>query len=117
MALSRKKKIIIGVSALVVLVLVIVISVVATRKDEPEVTTVKVDVRPELKSTVTASGEVRPVRYINLTSEVRGRIREIHVNAGEQVTKGRALVRVEPPQLQSSEEVQFPATQTSLHDV
>ena len=41
MALSRKKKIIIGVSALVVLVLVIVISVVATRKDEPEVTTVK----------------------------------------------------------------------------
>ena len=64
MALSRKKKIIIGVSALVVLVLVIVISVIATRKDEPEVTTVKVDVRPELKSTVTASGELRPIQYI-----------------------------------------------------
>ena len=36
MALSRKKKIIIGVSALVVLVLVVVISVIATRRDEPE---------------------------------------------------------------------------------
>jgi len=34
MALSRKKKIIIGVSALVVVVLIVVISVVATRKDE-----------------------------------------------------------------------------------
>src|SRR5256885_3185113 len=117
MALSRKKKIIIGVSALVVLVLVVVISVVATRKDEPEVTTVKIEVRPELRSTVTASGEVRPVRYIKLTSEVPGRILEIYVNAGDQVNKGQALVRVDPTQLQSSQEAQFAATQASISDV
>src|SRR6266480_4497421 len=117
MALSRKKKIIIGVSALVVLVLVIVISVVATRRDEPEVTTVKVDVRPELKSTVTASGEVRPVQYIKLTSEVPGRILEIYVNPGDIVKKGQALVRVDPTQLQSSQEAQFAATQASISDV
>lgn len=117
MALSRKKKIIIGVSALVVLVLVIVISVVATRKDEPEVTTVKVDVRPELKSTVTASGEVRPVRYIKLTSEVPGRILEIYVNPGDIVKQHQALVRVDPTQLQSSQEAQWAATQASLNDV
>src|SRR5947207_15119392 len=117
MALSRKKKIIIGVSALVVLVLVIVISVVATRRDEPEVTTVKVDVRPELKSTVTASGEVRPVRYIKLTSEVPGRILEIYVNPGDIVKQNQALVRVDPTQLQSSQEAQWAATQASLNDV
>src|SRR5437763_12543376 len=117
MALSRKKKIIIGVSALVVLVLVVVISVVATRKDEPEVTTVKVDLRPELKSTVTASGEVRPIRYIKLTSEVPGRIEEIYVNPGDMVTKGKPLVRVDPTQLQSSQEAQWAATQASLNDV
>src|SRR6266849_3470492 len=117
MALSRKKKIIIGVSALVLLSLIIIISVIATRKDEAEVTTVKVDVRPELKSTVTASGEVRPVRYIKLTSEVPGRIQEIYVNAGDQVKKGQALVRVDPTQLQSSQEAQFAATQASLNDV
>ena len=117
MALSRKKKIIIGVSALVVLVLVVVISVVATRKDEPEVTTVKVDVRPELKSTVTASGEVRPVRYIKLTSEVPGRILEIYVNPGDIVKQNQALVRVDPTQLQSSQEAQWAATQASLNDV
>src|SRR2546430_12230029 len=117
MALSRKKKIIIGVSALVVLVLVVVISVVATRKDEPEVTTVKVDLRPELKSTVTASGEVRPVRYIKLTSEVPGRILEIYVNPGDIVKKGQQLVRVDPTQLQSSQEAQFAQTQASLSDV
>src|SRR5437588_1887778 len=117
MALSRKKKIIIGVSALVVLSLIIIISVIATRRDEPEVTTVKVDVRPELKSTVTASGEVRPVRYIKLTSEVPGRILEIYVNPGDQVNKGQALVRVDPTQLQSSQEAQWASTQASLNDV
>src|SRR5881392_3762128 len=116
MALSRKKKIIIGVSALVVVALVIVISVIATRKDEPEVTTVKVDLRPELKSTVTASGEVRPVQYIKLTSEVPGRILEIYVNPGDLVKKGQPLVRVDPTQLQSSQEAQFAATQASLKD-
>jgi HlyD family secretion protein len=117
MALSRKKKIIIGVSALVVLVLVVVISVIATRKDEPEVTTVKIDVRPELKSTVTASGEVRPIQYIKLTSEVPGRILEIFVNPGDVVKKNQALVRVDPTQLQSSQEAQWAATQASLNDV
>ena len=117
MALSRKKKIIIGVSALVVLSLIIIISVIATRRDESEVTTVKVDVRPELKSTVTASGEVRPIQYIKLTSEVPGRILEIYVNPGDIVKKGQALVRVDPTQLQSSQEAQFAATQASINDV
>ena len=117
MALSRKKKIIIAVSAVVVLLLIVIISVIASRKDEPEVTTVKIEVRPELRSTVTASGEVRPVRYIKLTSEVPGRILEIFVNAGDQVNKGQALVRVDPTQLQSSQEAQFAATQASINDV
>jgi HlyD family secretion protein len=117
MALSRKRKVIIGVAALVALALVVIISVVATRKDEPEVTTLKVDVRPELRSTVTASGEVRPIQYIKLTSEVPGRILEIYVNAGDVVKKGQSLVRVDPTQLQSSQEAQWAATQASLNDV
>src|SRR5881628_1583856 len=117
MALSRKKKIIIASAVVVVLALIVIISVVASRKDEPEVTTVKLDVRPELRSTVTASGEVRPVRYIKLTSEIAGRILEIYVNAGDQVNKGQALVRVDPTQLQSSQEAQFAATQASINDV
>ncbi len=117
MALSRKKKIIIIVSGVVLLALIVIISVVATRKDQPEVTTVKVDVRTELRSTVTASGEVRPVRYIKLTSEVPGRILEIYVNPGDQVNKGQALVRVDPTQLQASQEAQWAATQASINDV
>ena len=117
MALSRKKKIIIGVSAVALLAVVVIVSILATRKDEPEVTVVKVDVRPELKSTVTASGEIRPIRYIKLTSEVPGRILEIYVNPGDIVKQNQALVRIDPTQLQSSQEAQWAATQASLSDV
>jgi len=117
MALSRKKKIIIGVVVVAVLAIAVVVSVIATRKEEPEVITVKLNVRPELKQTVTASGEVRPIRYIKLTSEVPGRIEEIYVTAGDQVTKGKPLVRVDPTQLQSNQEAQWAATQASINDV
>jgi HlyD family secretion protein len=117
MALTRKKKIIIAVSAVAVLALIIIISVFATRKDEAEVTTIKLEVKPELRQTVTASGEVRPIRYIKLTSEVPGRIEEIYVNAGDQVTQGKPLVRVDPTQLQSSQEAQFAAAQQAMNDI
>ena len=117
MAVSRKKKIIIGVVVVAVLAIVVVVSVIATRKEEPEVITVKLNVRPELKQTVTASGEVRPIRYIKLTSEVAGRIEEIYVSPGDMVTKGKPLVRLDPTQLQSSQEAQWAATQASINDV
>ena len=117
MALNRKKKIIIAVSAVAVLALIIIISVVASRKDEPEVTTVKLETKPELRQTVTASGEVRPIRYIKLTSEVAGRIEEIYVNAGDQVTQGKPLIRIDPTQLQSSQEAQWAAAQQAINDV
>jgi len=117
MALTRRKKIIIAVSAVALLALIVIISVFASRKEEAEVTTVKLEVKPELRQTVTASGEVRPVRYIKLTSEVPGRIEEIYVNAGDQVVQGKPLVRVDPTQLQSNQEAQFAATQASLNDI
>lgn len=117
MALSRKKKIIIAVAAVAVIALIVIISVFAGRKDEPEVTVVKVTVRPELRSTVTASGEVRPIKFINVTSEVNGRIEEIFVNPGDAVTTGQPLVRLDPTQLQSSQEAQTAGVQVAISDV
>src|SRR5258708_4737753 len=117
MALTKKKKIIIGTVAIVALALVVIISVFASRKDEPEVTTIKLETRRELRQTVTASGEVRPIRYIKLTSEVQGRIEEIYVNAGDLVKTGTRLVRIDPRQLQSSQEAQFALTQAAMNDV
>jgi HlyD family secretion protein len=117
MALSRKKKIIIAVAAVAVIALVVIISIAAGGKDEPEVTVVKVTTKPELRSTVTASGEIRPVKFINLTSEVSGRIEEIFVKAGDAVTTGQPLVRLDPTQLQSSQEAQAAGVQAAISDV
>ena len=93
-------------SALCLLIIVLG-SVLATRKDTPEVTVVKVETRPELRSTVTSSGEVRPIQFMNLTSEVQGRIEDITVKEGDHVTKGQLLVRLDPNQLESNTEAQL----------
>jgi len=117
MALSRKKKIIIGGSVASLLLIVVIASIFATRKDTPEVTVVKVEVRPELRSTVTSSGEIRPIQFMNLTSEVQGRIEEIYVKEGQKVTKGEPLVRLDPNQLESSTDAQLAAFQSAQDDV
>lgn len=117
MALSRKKKIVIGSIVGALLLIVIVASIFATRKDTPEVVVVKIENRPELRSTVTSSGEVRPIQFMNLTSEVQGRIEEIYVKEGEMVTKGQPLVRLDPNQLESSTDAQLAAYQSAQNEV
>jgi HlyD family secretion protein len=113
MALSRKKKIIIGGAVGVLLLIIIIASIFATRKDTPEVTVVKIAVKPELKSTVTSSGEVRPIQFMNLTSEVQGKIEEITKKEGDTVQKGEVLVRLDPNQLESGAEAQLAAFQSA----
>src|SRR5438445_6534335 len=117
MALSRKTKIIVGAAAAVLLLIIIIGSVLATRTDTPEVTVVKVETRKELRSTVTSSGEVRPIQFMNLTSEVQGRIEDIYVKEGDHVTKGQPLVKLDPNQLESGQQAQMAALQTSENDV
>src|SRR5688500_13311875 len=117
MALSRKTKIIGGIVAVVVLAIIITASILATRTDTPEVTAVKVEVRKELRSTVTSSGEVRPIQFMNLTSEVQGRIEDIMVKEGDTVEKGQPLVRLDPNQLESSTDAQLAAFQGAQDDV
>ncbi len=117
MALSKKTKIIGGIVGGVLLLIIIIGSILATRSDTPEVTTVKVETRRELRSSVTASGEIRPIQFMNLTSEVQGRIEEIYVKEGDQVTKGQPLVRLDPNQLQSNTDAQLAAFQGAQDDV
>ncbi len=116
MALSRKTKIIIGASAIVVIAAIIIATVYAKRTDAQEVTVVKVETRRELRSTVTSSGEVRPIQFMNLTSEVQGRIEEITVKEGDPVKKGQMLVRLDPDQLESNADAQLAALQASQNE-
>jgi HlyD family secretion protein len=116
MAMSRKKRIIIWASVLGVLVLSIIISIVSTGKDAAEVSTYTVARRASLQQIVSASGEVRPIQFINLTSDVQGRIEEIYVKEGDAVKKGAPLVKIDPSQFESSKDAQTAALDAALFD-
>ncbi len=99
MAISRKKKIIIGSVAGVAIIAVLGVSLLAGNREAPEVTVAKVKQQALLESKVTASGEVRPVKFYNLTAEVSGRITNLYVREGDAVKKGQELIKVDPTQL------------------
>jgi len=91
---SRKTRII-AVTAGVLLVAGIVAgSVVKDQRSKVTVQTGKAAKR-DLISVVTASGEVRPKRYVNIGANVSGRIVQISVKEGDTVKKGQVLVRIE----------------------
>ncbi len=116
MAMSRKGKIIIGITAAVLLLIIVIVSIFASRTDSPEVTVVKIEIRRELRSNVMASGEIRPIQFINLTSEVQGRIEDIYVKEGDKVEAGTPLVKLDPTQLQSSTDAQLAGLQASQNE-
>lgn len=98
MQISRKKKIIIISAAAVGLIMIVILSRAINNKEGEAVQVGKVDRRARLESKVTASGEIRPVKFYNLTAEVPGRVEQIYISEGDPVKKGQPLVRVDPTQ-------------------
>ncbi|MBS1787650.1 MAG: efflux RND transporter periplasmic adaptor subunit [Acidobacteria bacterium] len=117
MAVSRNKKILIGVGVLLVIAIIIAVTVFGRRGDAPEVQVAKVEKRALLESKVTANGEVRPIQFINLTAEVAGRVTDVFVKEGDLVKKGQPLLRVDPTQLANSTSVQEAALRAVQADV
>src|SRR5215831_14725723 len=116
MAVSRNKKIMIGAGAVVVIGVVIGVSV-SRRRDLPEVQVATVERRAKLEAKVTANGEVRPIQFINLTSEVQGRVTDVFVKEGDMVKKGKPLLRVDPTQLASATSIQESGLRAAQADV
>lgn len=52
--------------------------------------------RRELLAKVTGSGQIRPFKEINISSNVMGRIEELAVQEGEEVHAGQFLLRIDP---------------------
>jgi HlyD family secretion protein len=117
MAISRKRKLIIGISIGLLLVIVLAISLTAGNREAPEVTVADVKQVALLESKVTASGEVRPVKFYNLTAEVSGRITNIYVREGDDVKKGQPLIKVDPTQLAEQVAGSTASVNASMADV
>src|SRR3989304_10498775 len=55
-------------------------------------------VRQDLTQTVSANGEVKPKKYVNVSSNMMGRIVHMPVKEGDPVNEGDLLVRLESVQ-------------------
>ena len=100
------QKVAIGVGAVVVLGGIVLFSVNQANKGVVTVQTAKVATQDSLVSLVTASGEVKPTTYTNVTAQGFGRIIEILVKEGDHIKKGDKLLLQENVQANADVQAQ-----------
>jgi len=98
----RRKRVIAGVVAVVVLGGVVAYNVNARNNSQVAVQTQKA-ARRELVSVVSASGEIKPKRYVNISANVSGRIEHLLIKEGERVRKGQVLARIDSTRIAAGE--------------
>ncbi len=101
------QKVGIGVGAAAVLGGIVLFSVNQANKGVVTVQTAKIAPQETLVSQVTASGEIKPTTYTNVTAQGFGRITEILIKEGDHVKKGDRLLLQE--NIQASADVQAQA--------
>lgn len=101
------QKVGLGVGAVVVLGAIVGISVNQANKGVVTVQTAKVAPSDTLISMVTASGEIKPTTYTNVTAQGFGRITSIVVKEGDHIKKGQVLLTQE--NIQANADVQAQA--------
>jgi HlyD family secretion protein len=95
--MTRRRKLVLGIVAAVVLAIV-ASSIVKKRNAQIIAVQIGEVTRQDLASVVTASGEIRPRLYVNITSQTFGKITTIEVKEGDQVKSGQVLLRMEAVQ-------------------
>jgi len=86
------KKVLIGVVVVLALAAIVGISVTQANKGVVTVQSAKVATQDDLVSLVTASGEIKPTTYTNISAQGFGRITEILVHEGDHIKKGDKLL-------------------------
>ncbi len=95
-----KKIFIIGI-VVIVIFLIIFLNLRSKQKMGISVDVEKVKTG-ELISKVSASGEVKPKKYVNMSSNIPGMIEKIYVKEGEKVIAGQILLRLDSAQYEAS---------------
>ena len=101
--MTAGKKALIALTILAVITAPVVYTVRNRNRDVVEVQTERV-VLQELVQSVTASGEIKPKKYVNIGSNAMGRIVDLAVAEGDEVGENDFLVQIES--IQTEAEVQ-----------
>lgn len=99
--MSSGRKILIGAIIVVVLGSAAAIGIIQGRNGGVEVRLEEVGQR-DLVSVVTASGNIRARRAVDISADVMGRVIELNVAEGDDVTSGEILLRIDPSQLEAA---------------
>lgn len=97
-------------------VLVVVVSVTALRSKRTAVQAERVTRKDSLVSLVTASGEIRPKKYVDISSNIMGRIVALAVKEGDSVREGDLLVRIDSAQSEAETRASEGQLQAALAD-
>lgn len=99
--MTKRTKMIVGLVSLIV-VGGIGAGAVASRNEKPvEVRLESVQER-DLVAIVSASGWIRPHRKVDVQADIMGRIVELNVREGDEVSRGQVLMRIDPTQYQAA---------------
>src|SRR6185436_11569903 len=99
--MTTKKKVLIAAVVVVVISSTVAYSVVSRNRGVTAVQSGRV-LRQDLTQTVSANGEIKPKKYVNVSSNMMGRIVGLPVKEGDRVHRGELLVQLESIQSQAS---------------
>jgi HlyD family secretion protein len=99
--IRRRKKALIILGAILLVAIVILVNLRSQREKTVRVTMEKVK-RQDITSVVSASGEIKPKKNINISAQVPGRIIKIGVEEGDEVKAGDFLLQLDSTQYEAN---------------
>ena len=99
----RRRKTLIILGVILVVAVIIIVNLSSNRERTVKVTLDKVK-RQDLTSIISASGEVKPKKNINVSAQVPGRIVKIGVEEGDEVKAGDFLLKLDSTQYEANAE-------------
>jgi HlyD family secretion protein len=98
---KRRKRTLIFMAVVLVILAVVILNLQSQREKTVKVTVEKVK-KQSLTSIVSASGEIKPKKNINISAQVPGRIIKIGVEEGQEVKAGDFLLKLDSTQYEAN---------------
>jgi HlyD family secretion protein len=97
----RRKKPILFFLVIAVIAVIIIFNLQSQREKSIKVSVEKVK-RQDMTAVISASGEVKPKKNVNISSQIAGRVIKIGVEEGQQVKAGDFLLKLESTQYEAN---------------
>ncbi len=98
---KKNKRLLIVLAVIAVIAIIVLVNLRAQREKTVKVTLDNVK-RQDLTSTISASGEIKPKKSVDISAQVPGRIIKIGVEEGEEIKAGAFLLQLDSTQYEAN---------------